>query len=72
MAWTSPPFHHCNFTRLDSSTASHGAFHALLVSMDAADPALSEAMRLENVNRWVDGEEAGYVDLAEAVRWRGS
>lgn len=72
VAWTSPPFHHCNFTRLDSSTASHGAFHALLVSMDAADPALSEAMRLENVNRWVDGEEAGYVDLAEAVRWRGS
>jgi phosphonate transport system substrate-binding protein len=72
VAWTSPPFHHCNFTRLDSSTASHDAFHGVLVSMDAADPALSEAMRLENVNRWVDGDEAGYADLVEAVRWRGS
>jgi phosphonate transport system substrate-binding protein len=72
VAWTSPPFHHCNFTRLDSSRASHDAFYDLLVSMDAADPALCEAMRLENVNRWVDGDEAGYVDLVEAVRWRGS
>jgi ABC-type phosphate/phosphonate transport system substrate-binding protein len=72
VAWNSPPFHHCNFTRLDSSTASHDAFRALLVSMDAADPALCEAMRLENVNRWVEGDESGYADLVEAVRWRDS
>jgi phosphonate transport system substrate-binding protein len=72
VAWTSPPFHHCNFTRLDSSGASHDTFHGLLVSMDAADPALCEAMRLENVKRWVDGDEAGYADLVEAVRWRGA
>jgi phosphonate transport system substrate-binding protein len=72
VTWTSPPFHHCNFTRLDSSTASHDAFYDLLVRMDAADPALCEAMRLENVNRWVEGDEAGYVDLVEAVRWRGA
>jgi phosphonate transport system substrate-binding protein len=72
IAWTSPPFHHCNFTALDSGTAEHEAFRALLLRMDATDPALCEAMRLENVNRWVDGDESGYADLIEAVRWRGS
>ncbi len=71
-AWTSPPFHHCNFTHLDSSTASHDTFRALLLSMDAADPGLCEAMRLENVERWVEGDESGYADLVEAVRWRDS
>jgi ABC-type phosphate/phosphonate transport system substrate-binding protein len=68
VAWTSPPFHHCNFTSLDSSTASHDGFRALLLRMDAADPALCDAMRLENVTRWVDGDESGYADLAEALR----
>jgi phosphonate transport system substrate-binding protein len=72
VAWSSPPFHHCNFTHLDSSTASHDAFRALLVSMDAADPALCEAMRLEHVHHWVEGDESGYADLVEAVRWRDS
>jgi len=27
---------------------------------------------LENVNRWVDGDESGYAELIEAVRWRAS
>jgi phosphonate transport system substrate-binding protein len=72
IAWTSPPFHHCNFTALDSGTGDHEAFRTLLLSMDATDPALREAMRLENVNRWVDGDESGYADLIEAVRWSGS
>jgi phosphonate transport system substrate-binding protein len=72
VAWTSPPFHHCNFTSLDGSTASHDAFGTLLLTMDAADPALCDAMSLENVNRWVEGDESGYADLIEAVRWRGS
>jgi ABC-type phosphate/phosphonate transport system substrate-binding protein len=70
VAWTSPPFHHCNFTALDSGEADHEAFRSLLLAMDAADPALCEAMRLENVNRWVDGDESGYADLIEAVQWR--
>jgi phosphonate transport system substrate-binding protein len=72
LAWTSPPFHHCNFTALDWGTADHEAFRALLLRMDTNDPALCEPMRLENVNRWVDADEAGYADLIEAVRWRGS
>jgi phosphonate transport system substrate-binding protein len=72
VAWTSPSFHHCNFTVLDSSRASHEAFLGLLLSMDAADPLLCDAMRLENVNRWLEGDESGYADLVKAVRWDGS
>ena len=72
VAWTSPPFHHCNFTVLEGSAADSDAFRALLLSMDAADPALCDAMRLENVNRWLEGDESGYADLVEAVRWDGS
>lgn len=72
VAWTSPPFHHCNFTVLEGSTADHDAYRALLLSMNATDPALCDAMRLENVNRWLEGDESGYADLVEAVRWDGS
>jgi phosphonate transport system substrate-binding protein len=72
IAWTSPPFNHCNFTALDSTAADHAAFRALLLRMDAEDPALREAMRLENVDHWVEGDESGYADLFEAVRWHGS
>jgi phosphonate transport system substrate-binding protein len=72
VAWTSPPFHHCNFTALDSGTADHEAFRTRLFRMDVADPALCEAMRLENVTRWVEGDESGYADLIEAVRWLDS
>jgi phosphonate transport system substrate-binding protein len=72
VAWTSPPFHHCNFTVLDSGTADHDAFRTLLFGMDVADPGLCEAMRLENVTRWVEADESGYADLIEAVRWLDS
>ncbi len=66
--WTSPPFHHCNFTVLDQSTADHERFRELLLAMDAADPFLCEPMELEYVNRWVEADESGYGDLIEAVR----
>jgi ABC-type phosphate/phosphonate transport system substrate-binding protein len=68
IAWTTPPFHHCNFTALEGSTAAHDRFASLLLSMDAADPMLCEAMRLEWVNRWVEGDESGYGDLIAAVQ----
>jgi phosphonate transport system substrate-binding protein len=68
VAWTSPPFHHCNFTALDGSTANHERFRKLLFEMTPADEEIREPMRLESVNRWVEGDEAGYADLIEAVR----
>lgn len=69
VAWTSRPFHHCTFTALGGDGA-HERFTELLRAMDAADPALCEAMRLENVTRWIEADESGYADLVEAVRWR--
>lgn len=67
VAWTSPPFHHCNFTALSSSSADHHAFTSLLLQMEASDPELCEPMRLEYVNRWVEGDESGYADLITAI-----
>jgi ABC-type phosphate/phosphonate transport system substrate-binding protein len=67
VAWTSPPFHHCNFTVLDSSTADHDGFVRLLRQMDERDPQIREPMRLEYVHRWVEPDESGYRDLIEAV-----
>ena len=66
--WTSPPFHHCNFTVLDESSVDHERFRGLLLSMDASDQQLCDAMELEYVNRWVEADESGYGDLIEAVR----
>ena len=67
IAWTSPPFHHCNFTALADSTADHDAFVALLMSMDENDPQIREPMRLEYVHRWVEPDVSGYADLLKAV-----
>jgi phosphonate transport system substrate-binding protein len=66
--WTSPPFHHCNFTVLEGSDAHHDRFVELLLSMDAADPKLCEPMELEYVNKWIEADLAGYGELIEAVR----
>jgi phosphonate transport system substrate-binding protein len=68
VVWTSPTFHHCNFTVLEGSTAGHDRFVELLLSMDAADPKLCEPMELEYVNRWVEPDLSGYGDLIDAVR----
>ncbi len=69
VAWTSPPFHHCNFTALAGREAAHVRFRELLYAMDPADERLREPMELEWVHRWVEGDEAGYADLIEAVAW---
>lgn len=68
IAWTTPPFHHCNFTALQESTADHDEFVRLLKTMDEDDPQIREPMRLEYVHRWVAPDVSGYVDLIEAVR----
>jgi ABC-type phosphate/phosphonate transport system substrate-binding protein len=68
VAWTSPPFHHCNFTTLGRSPENDERFRALLFEMHPDDEQIRESMRLEWVNRWVDGDESGYADLIEAVR----
>jgi ABC-type phosphate/phosphonate transport system substrate-binding protein len=67
IAWTSPPFNHCNFTVLAGSGADHDGFVALLLSMNEDDPQIREPMRLEYVHRWVLPELSGYDDLIRAV-----
>jgi ABC-type phosphate/phosphonate transport system substrate-binding protein len=67
IAWTSPPFHHCNFTALEDSTADHDGYVHLLLSMDESDPQIREPMRLEYVHRWVPPDQSGYADLIAAV-----
>jgi len=67
LIWTSPPFHHCNFTVLAASTADHDTYRSLLLSMDAADPKLCEPMELEYVNEWVAFDASGYASLLAAV-----
>ena len=67
VAWTSPPFHHCNFTVLAASTADHDGFTSLLMSMREDDPQIREPMRLEYVHRWVPPDLSGYADLLDAV-----
>ena len=52
---------------LAASGAEHERFRELLLLMDPAQPEPRDPMRLEYVNRWVDGDESGYADLIEAV-----
>jgi phosphonate transport system substrate-binding protein len=68
VAWTTPPFHHCNFTALDEPAADHARFVELLHEMRPTDQTLCEPMRLESVQEWVEGDESGYADLVDAVR----
>lgn len=66
--WTSPPYHHCNFTVLPSHDAHRSqGFRSGLLAMRSDDPAVAEAMQLEWVGRWVDGDEAGYAALYDAL-----
>lgn len=68
--WTSPPYHHCNFTTLPdhNEDATQGFCDGLLL-MRPDDPAVAAAMREEWVTRWVEGDETGYAALLRcAVR----
>jgi phosphonate transport system substrate-binding protein len=66
--WTTPPYHHCNFTVLpDHDRHASAGFRNGLMAMSPADPVVSEAMREEWVGRWVDADESGYADLYDAL-----
>jgi phosphonate transport system substrate-binding protein len=70
--WRSQPFCHCAFTArpgLPDDIADH--FVELLTAMDPDDPAVTEAMRLEHVGRWLRATDRGWSDVIEAVRAGG-
>ncbi len=66
--WTTPPYHHCNFTVLPThDLATSAAFRDGLFEMSSTDPTVADAMREEWVGRWVDGDESGYAALYDAL-----
>ena len=66
--WTTPPYHHCNFTVLPAHDAGASvAFREGLFAMSPTDPAIADAMRDEWVGRWVVGDESGYAALYDAL-----
>ena len=66
--WTTPPYHHCNFTVLPGHDAHASAgFRNGLMAMSSVDPAVADAMRDEWVGRWVEGDEDGYAALYDAL-----
>jgi ABC-type phosphate/phosphonate transport system substrate-binding protein len=71
-AWTSPGYHHCNFTVLpDFPTDREVAFTRTLFQMDYADPAVRPLMDLEGLKQWVPGSTAGYASLEAAMQAQG-
>lgn len=70
--WRSPDYYHCNFTVLGSMESSVvDRWMAALLAMDYNDPEVRNAMDLEGVKKWLSGDEAGYVTLAEAMDEQG-
>ena len=69
VVWRSEPFCHCAFTArpgLPDEVATH--FVELLTAMDADDPLVQEAMRLEHVTRWLPATDDGWTGVIDAVR----
>jgi phosphonate transport system substrate-binding protein len=70
--WTSPGYHHCNFSVLpDFPEARAQAFTHTLLQMDYADPAVRPLMDMEGLKQWVPGRTAGYASLEAAMKAQG-
>lgn len=66
------PYDHCNFTAGPAAPeALVEQFHALLMSMEYADPAVRPLMDLEGLTAWREGRVEGYRDLDAAVDQSG-
>jgi ABC-type phosphate/phosphonate transport system substrate-binding protein len=67
--WTSPGYHHCNFTVLpDFPAARERQFVDVLFAMDYADPKVKPLLDLEGLKKWLPGSTAGYASLEAAMR----
>jgi phosphonate transport system substrate-binding protein len=70
--WTSPGYHHCNFSVLpDFPAAREQAFCAPLFAMSYDDPRARTIMDLEGLKTWVPGRVEGYASLAAAMQQQG-
>lgn len=67
--WTSPGYHHCNFTVLPDFPADREqAFLGPLFAMTYDDPRGRHIMDLEGLKAWVPGSTAGYASLEAAMQ----
>jgi phosphonate transport system substrate-binding protein len=70
--WTTPTYHHCNFTVLASTPEERtGPWADALFRMDYNDPSHRRLLDLEGLKRWVPGQTEGYTTLFEAVEEQG-
>jgi phosphonate transport system substrate-binding protein len=70
--WTTPTYHHCNFTVLASTPEERTrAWVDALLGMDYDDAAHRRLLDLEGLKRWVPGQTEGYATLFEAVEEQG-
>jgi phosphonate transport system substrate-binding protein len=70
--WTTPTYHHCNFTVLDSMPEERTApWVGALLRMDYNDPTHRRLLDLEGLKQWVPGRIEGYATLFEAVEEQG-
>ncbi|HEY3999880.1 MAG TPA: PhnD/SsuA/transferrin family substrate-binding protein [Candidatus Xenobia bacterium] len=66
--WTSPPYHHCNFTvREDLVGERIDSWVNTLLKMDYNNPEHRTLLDLEGLKRWMPGRVDGYRTLFEAV-----
>jgi ABC-type phosphate/phosphonate transport system substrate-binding protein len=70
--WTTPTYHHCNFTVLASTPEERtSAWVEALLRMDYNDPTHRRLLDLEGLKRWLPGQTAAYATLFEAVEEQG-
>ena len=70
--WTSPGFHHCNFSVLpDFPVEREQAFLGPLFAMKYDDVRARPIMDLEGLKAWVPGRTEGYASLETAMRAQG-
>jgi phosphonate transport system substrate-binding protein len=72
LLWTTPPYHHCNFTALDSLEDSRWApWVEALLRMDYNNAKHRPLLDMEGLKKWVPASTEGYRTLFEAVEEQG-
>lgn len=72
LLWTTPTYHHCNFTALDSLEETRfGPWVEALLRMDYNNPNQRPLLDMEGLKQWVPAKLEGYRTLFEAVEEQG-
>ncbi|MFY9572472.1 MAG: PhnD/SsuA/transferrin family substrate-binding protein, partial [Blastocatellia bacterium] len=72
LLWSTPTYHHCNFTVLDSMDERRTApWVEALMRMDYNNPKHRSLLDMEGLKRWLPARTEGYASLFEAVEEQG-